>query len=247
MRKLCGTLLICSTAFLFGDVMYERTSTMSGMMGMESASEMRVFIKDDRSRTEMTAQDPRAGTVSDVRIIRLDKDVIWSLDQENKTYQEYLIQDGPAAEVTDTAGLPMPEVTVTRTGATRSLLGHACEEVIVSMAVADEQGSISFKQTMWVSRDVPGYEEIQQFQARVAASPMGASSAVPGMDKASFEAFRQKISEIDGFPLEIEIDVQLAGEGMSFAMEAHSTVTRIETAPINDRVFEIPPSYSLQE
>lgn len=248
MRKICCTLLICSAPLLFGDVMYEMTSTMSGMMGMQGQSEMRVFIKGDRSLTEMTAQDPMGGTVADTRIIRLDREVIWSIDHEHKTYREYTFKDmSAAAEGSDTAGLQMPDVTVTRTGEKKSLLGRECEEVIVAMSVANEQGTITFTQKMWVSKDFPGYAEVQDFQRQIAASGMGASSAMMGMDRASYEAFQQKISEIEGFPLEIDIDVQLGGEGMSIAMNAHSTVTKIETTPINDRVFEIPPSYSLQE
>lgn len=248
MKTTCFMLSLCLASMLFGDVMYEMTSTMSGMMGMQGQSQMRVFIKGDRSLTEMTAQDPMGGAMSDIRIIRLDKNVMWSVDHENKTYREYPIQDVPgAAEADDTAGAEMPDLTVTKTGDKKELLGKECEKIIVSMEVAADEGEMTFTQTMWVSQDIPGYREVQDFQQQIAQSGMGSSSAMMGMNKASYEEFQKKISEIEGFPLEIAIEITMGGEGMSFTMNARSEVTKIETTPINDKVFEIPPSYSLQE
>ncbi|MBE0432047.1 DUF4412 domain-containing protein [candidate division WOR-3 bacterium] len=248
MRIFCFTLSVCFASMLLGDVMYEMTSTMSGMMGMQGQSQMRVFIKGDRSLTEMTAENPMGGTMSDTRIIRLDKDVMWSIDHENKTYSEYPIKRiSGAAEGNDTLDAVMPDLTVTKTGDKKKILGKECEKIIVSMKIAADEGDMTFTQTMWVSQDVPGYREVQDFQQHIAESGMGSSSAMMGMNKASYEEFRKKISEIEGFPLEIDIEMTMGGEGMSFTMNAHSEVTNIETTPINDKVFEIPPSYSLQE
>ena len=77
MRLFCLTLLLCLASMLYGDVMYEMVSTSEGMMGMKGETNMRVFVKGDRSLTEMTAENPMGGTMTDTKIIRLDKNVIW--------------------------------------------------------------------------------------------------------------------------------------------------------------------------
>jgi hypothetical protein len=43
------------------------------------------------------------------------------------------------------------------------------------------------------------------------------------------------------------MEMAVGAEGMSFSFVTHSEVTKIETKPINDKVFEIPTGYSLRE
>jgi thymidine phosphorylase len=78
---------------------------------------------------------------------------------------------------------------------------------------------------------------------------MGMKSSKSGMmaDKKSFEEFQNKINEIEGFPLELDLEVIVASEQMSFSMKTHSVVTKIDAKPINNKVFEIPAGYSLKE
>lgn len=241
--------LLCFACFLFGDVMYEMVSTSEGMMGMKGETNMRIFVKGDRSLTEMTADSPMAGTMTDTKIIRLDKGVIWSLDHENKEYTEHsmadMSQEPGAGE--EEAEIPTHTLKVVRTGEKKKILNKDCEEVIVTMDVEGEEGTMALKQTMWVTKDIPGYKEIQKFQQQMSESDFASSSAMMGGNKKSYEDFQKKISEIEGFPLEINMEMIMGAEGMSFSFVTHSEVTKIETKPINDKVFEIPASYSLKE
>jgi hypothetical protein len=43
------------------------------------------------------------------------------------------------------------------------------------------------------------------------------------------------------------MEMTMGAEGMSFSFLTHSEVTKIETKPISDKVFEIPAGYSQRE
>jgi hypothetical protein len=68
-----------------------------------------------------------------------------------------------------------------------------------------------------------------------------------GANKQIYEEFQRKTSEIEGFPLELDMEMTVGAGGMSFSFLTHSEVTNIETQPISDKVFEIPAGYSLAE
>jgi len=227
--------------------MYEMTSATEGMMGMKGETQMRVFVKGDRSLTEMAADDAMAGSMSDTKIIRLDKGVIWSIDHENKEYTQYSLKEMTGEPVeSEEPAMEMPEVKVVRTGNKKKILNKDCEEIIVTMEAAGDEGSATFKQTMWVTNEIPGYKEIQDFQKHMSESGLGSSSMM-GPNKKNYDEFQQKISEIEGFPLEMIMEMSMGGGVMSFTMTTRSEVTKIETTPINDKVFEIPAGYSLKE
>jgi len=141
----------------------------------------------------------------------------------------------------------MPEITVEKTGKKKVLLGKECEEVVVSMKIEDAEGSMNFTQTMWNTKDIRGYKEITEFNKKM--TEMGMKSSKSGMmaDKKSFEDFQNKINELEGFPLELDLEVTMGSEQMSFSMKTNTLVTKIDDKPINQKVFEIPAGYSLKE
>ena len=247
MRLLCITLLVCFASTLYGDVMYEMVSTTEGMMGMKGETNMRIFVKGDRSLTEMTADDPRGGSMTDIKIIRLDKGVIWSVDHDKKEYTERSITSMQPEPEQAEEDIPMPNLKVVVTGEKKKILNKDCEQVIVTMDVEDEDGAMTFKQTMWVAKDIAGYDEIRDFQTQMSESDFSGSSAMMGANKKHYEDFQKKISEIEGFPLEIDMEMVMGAEGMSFSFLTHSEVIKIETKPINSKVFEIPAGYSLKK
>jgi hypothetical protein len=245
MRLFCLALLLCAGSTPYADVMYEMVSTSEGMMGMKGETNMRIFVKGDRSITEMTADDPTGGKMTDTKIIRLDKGVIWAIDHEKKTYTEIAIEQEKPSVGTSEEEIAMPDIKVVRTGETKKILNKDCEEVIVTMDIENEEGATKLEQTMWVTTDFPGYKEIQEFQSHMSGSG-SMSSSMMGGNKKTFEEFQKKTSEIEGFPLEIDMEMIMGAGGMSFSFLTHSEVTKIETNPISDKVFEIPAGYSLQ-
>lgn len=235
--------------FLHGDVMYEMSTTTEGLMGMGGGETLiSVFIKDDCSRTEMVMRDSMVSEMKNVFITRLDKGVIWTLNMDKEQYSEMKLgEETEKVEGEEETSAAMPEITVEKTGKKKVLLGKECEEVVVSMIVEDAEGSMNFTQTMWNTKDIKGYEEIMEFNKKM--TEMGMKSSKSGMmaDKKSFEEFQKKISEIEGFPLELDLEVTMGSEQMSFSMKTNTVMTKIDNKPINQKVFEIPAGYSLEE
>jgi hypothetical protein len=246
MRLFILTMLVCFVSVLYGDVMYEMVSTSEGMMGMKGETNMRIFVKGDRSLTEMTAENPMGGTMTDTKIVRLDKGVIWSIDHDKKQYTETKIAQEAQAPEQQEEEMEMPKLQVVRTGETKKILNKECEKCIVTMEANDEEGATTLKQTMWVTKDIPGYKEIQDFQKQMAGSG-SMSSSMMGANKKTYEEFQKKTSEIEGFPLEIDMEMNMGAQGMSLTFKTHSEVTNVETTPISDKVFEIPAGYSLKK
>lgn len=239
-------LILIFGLFLYGDVMYEMLTTTEGMMGMGSSeATIRVFIKGDYSRTETTAKSPMTGEITSTTITRLDKKLVWILNDENKEYSELdLPSKIEPAEVADTSILGlMPEIKVERSGEKKKILEKECEKIIVTMNIKseDEQGNIGMTQTMWVSRNIPGLKEINAFNKKLTEFTGGISqSAMMGINKKSMDEFQKKIGEIEGFPLELELNMTM-GNGMT--IKTYSTVTNISIVPISQKVFEIPEGY----
>jgi len=235
--------------FLYGDVMYEMMTTTEGLMGMGGGETLiSVFIKDDCSRTEMVMRDSMVSEMKNVFITRLDKGVIWTLDMDNEQYSEMKLgEETEKVEGEEETSAAMPEITIEKTGKKKVLLGKECEEVVVSMKVEDAEGSMNFTQTMWNTKDITEYKEITEFNKKM--TEMGMKSSKSGMmaDKKSFEEFQKKIDKIEGFPLELDLEVTMASEQMSFSMKTNTVVTKIDNKPINQKVFEIPAGYSLKE
>jgi hypothetical protein len=229
--------------------MYEMLTTSEGMMGASSESMLRIFIKKDYSRTEVATKSQMAGEQAIINIIRLDKELMWTLIPEEKAYTEMKFDDIKAAfEGEEGEAEVKPEFNVEKTGQKKKILNKDCEKIIVSMKAESEEGGVNFTQTMWVAKDIPGYQEIKSFQDKLMKTGIQSSaSSVLGGSKKSFEEFQKKISEIEGFPLEIDIEMTFGAEEMTFTVKTHSTITRIDAKPINKKVFEIPIGYTLKK
>ncbi len=241
-------LVFVFAAFIYADVMYEMVTTTEGMTGMDGGETMiSIFLKGDRSRTEVLSKNPMTGEMKNIYITRLDKKLIWVLDAENKQYSETKIGEEVEEEEGETEAV-LPDIKIEKTGKKKVLLGKECEEVVISMNVESEGNSMNFTQIMWVTSDISGYKEIKDFNDKMTEIGLrSTSSASMFGNKKSFEEFQKKINEIDGFPLEIDLDMTMGSEEMSFTIKTNSVVTKIDSKPINNKVFEIPEDYSLKD
>lgn len=245
-------LILLFVVFVYADVMYEMKTTTEGMMGMGGETMMRVFVKGDCSRTETTSDSPMTGETTDITIVRLDKGTIWTIDPEKKEYTETTFEEiskiKEEVKGEEEAEVEMPEIKVEKTGEVKKILDKDCEKVVLSMDATSEEGTLTFTQTMWVTKDVPGYQEINNFNKKLSELGVRSSpSTMMGGSKKSYEEFQQKTSKIEGFPLEIDLDMTMGAEGMSFAIKMHSVMTNFDTNPIDQRVFEIPKGYTLKD
>lgn len=238
--------------FLYGDVMYEMVTTSEDMMGMGGESTMRVFVKGDYLRTEATSKSPMTGETTDITIIRLDKRAIWTLDPEEKEYTETKIEqfEEPKQQATpeEEANVEMPEIKVEKTGEKKKILNKNCEKIVISMDATSEEGVMTFTQTMWITEEIPGFQEINNFNKKMSDLGISQSSATKmGGHKESYEELQKKTSEIEGFPLELDLDMTMGAEEMMFSIKMHSIVTNFNTTPIDKKVFEIPTGYTLKD
>lgn len=239
--------LILFACLLNGDVMYEMITTTEGMMGMGSETVTRNFIKGERMRTEVITKNPVLGEVSSISIVRMDKNLIWLLDEDKKEYSEISLESEEKIEPIDTAGI-IPEVNIQKCGEKKTILKLECEKYIVNMKVKSKEDTITIVQTMWVSQGIPGYEEITTFSKRLTTLAQDMKlGELMGIDQKSFSRFRKKISEIEGFPLETELNFIMTQEGEPFSFKTKSAVTKIDNIPISDRVFEIPTGYKRRQ
>ncbi len=250
MKLLRIMFLLTVGAFLFGDVMYEMLITTQGPQGMSVESMSKIFLKGNKVRTETTAKSSMTGEMTSVSITRLDKEVIWILDPEKKQYTELNLADlkkRMEQAYTDTQKNVVPEISVRKTGEKKKILNYDCEKVVLSMKVNSEQGGVNFTQTMWVTKDVPRYKELEAFQKMVAELGLQPSSSMLPISKKFLEEFKKKSESIQGFPLEMEMDMSMGSKEMPFSFKVHTEVSKIDAKPINAKVFEIPRGYKLKK
>ena len=236
--------------FLYGDVMYEMVVTTEGLLGMVSEEiTMRVFIKGDCSRMEMTTKNAMAAERDSeeniIIITRLDKGVIWTLDDDNEEYSENKIDELTDSVAIEEEGLKIEisEIKVEKTGNKKMILESECEEVVISMDIENDEDAMHLSQTMWVTQDVPGYEELDNFTKKMAEFNISPFSLNASGEDEFTEQFREKINSVEGFPLEVSLLMTM--DLLSFSMK--SLITNIDSIPIHNKVFEIPVGYSLRE
>ena len=250
MRIRSLALFFCLAACLYADVMYEMTTTTTGMAGMaDNESTMRIFIKKDCSRTEVTAKSEAIGTLSNTYIIRLDKKVIWMFDDVNKKYTEIAIGTTADSEFSSfDSSAPKPAINVETTDERKIIMEQECKKIAVSMKLNNPGSNVNFLQELWVVDSFPGVDEIKTFNKKLIEIGGGMMQTEEiGVDSRQLKQFVTEINNIEGFPLEIEFDVSIDVEEMKMEMKTKSTVTKISVVPISDKVFEIPEGYTLQD
>jgi hypothetical protein len=216
-----------STATLLADFQYQQTTKITGgmMAGMarfagKQATEPvvnTVAVKGNRMAhvSAKTAQ-----------VIDLDKETITHIDFDKKTYSvmtfeqmKQMMQEamqkmqgrqgnqGTGAEI----GF---QASVRQTGKSRDVNGINAQEYILTMAVTatDQQsgqgGAMNMTNDMWMAAEIPGFQEVKEFQRRMAskmgtmfgagASPM--QMMRPEMGKGMAEMAKE-MSKLKGMPV----------------------------------------------
>jgi hypothetical protein len=181
-----------------------------------------------------------------VVIVRLDKKIIWMLHPEKKTYSEMTFDDVAAMAKKGSERMAamkkkmkeMPEeqrkmmekmmggdadqeITVKKSGGTKTILGHTCSKLDVM------RGETEFM-TMWTAKDITGFQSLmgdwKEFSERMA-------SMAGGFVKGMGEVYKQ----IDGFPMQTTVSMM----GRSMTM----TVTKIEKRSTPAAEFDLPSGY----
>ncbi|HZP02297.1 MAG TPA: hypothetical protein VFD30_18580 [Terriglobia bacterium] len=236
-RRVTGALLL---AFVTGvgtsraDFKYTSTGKITGGMMAGMMKVMGAFSKQAREPVVTTHYlkgnrmriDHSDGNS---QIIDLEGRRIIAIDNPKKTYSVVTFEQMKAAlerarqQATGkgTEVKMTPKFEVTPTGNSRDLLGHTAKEVKVKLEMlmqsedAKQQSqsmAMIVNSDMWLAPSVPGYEEVQQFQTRMAKELDWLPGAVfrgdPKMSEAMLE-MRKHAAEMKGMPL-----LQVASIGM---------------------------------
>jgi hypothetical protein len=158
-------------------------------------------------------------------ITRLDKELSWHLDMKEKKYTEMtfaelkaMFEKGLAEaqikkeEAKDSVNLSA-NITVENTGKSQTIAGYKADEVIINMVFTgkDEEtgksSGMNMKMDLWVSKDVPGYQEYRHFN-QLLVEKLGFAGQGQGSMDQTLKGFGvdpkviyDKMKGVEGMPL----------------------------------------------
>jgi hypothetical protein len=216
MRKaMIIVLVLLIPAVVLGDLLIEEKVSSKGAMGMwESKGMETTYIKGDKVRTDsrttvkgmMEAMMPKPEVI-ETHIVRLDRGVIWSMDPEESTYSEMSVQDMGAigGEVESTMGVR--EITLSKTGDTRTIAGYECEGVLIEALIdVEAQGqsmTMNADALFWAAKEDKKLKELMKLWEGM----MGLMDVRDGGFGSGMRALWDKFNEIEGVPLAMELTV----------------------------------------
>lgn len=234
---------------VLADVTLKEKTVSTGLAGFGNGTSERTFvIAGDKSRSDdqftytgrfktlAGGGKPRSST----EIVRLDRELVWSLDPQKKQYTEMtfaemraLIAAG-AAEARAEMDEPGKErakdvemtykVDVQRTGKKDKINGFDAENVIVTITATAKdkkdggEGGYTMKLDQWLSTQVPGQAELAAFYRRY-AEKMGfdpqTRNQFAGLMAQYGDAVKQaadKLKDLKGYPVRSTVTLTLGAE-----------------------------------
>jgi hypothetical protein len=241
-------LILFSFSVSFADLVYKSKASTSGIMGMgEMEMETTTMFKGDKQRQEtvskftgaMAQYMPGGGEQKQITITRLDKELIWNVNLTDKTYTEMsLAQVKMMMERMKSQIKKKPEeeeakfqFDAKKTGQKKKIGGYECEEHIVNMIAEGRDPQTGKVQEfevqthLWVSSKVKGYDQIQDFQKKM-AQKMGweggqYANFMQGLGQFGLdtEELAKKMNEIKGFPMLTVVKMKASGEEITESEE----------------------------
>jgi len=236
-RYLALCLLGALPTSLRADFSYTETTQITGGAVLGMMKMAGTFSKQARQAGEpivsnVTVKGNRMVRSNSMRteIVDLDNETITTIDHTRKQYTtmtfEQMRQQIDAAikrgkeQKSDSDSTPSNtdlsfQVKVRNTGATKDVSGISAGESILSMAMdatdkkSGQTGSLAITNDMWLAPEVPGYNEVREFQQRFAAklgTVFGGSispallASQPGAGKAMADMVKE-MSKLKGVPV----------------------------------------------
>jgi len=225
----CLAAAVLLPAVVRADLTVKEETRMDGIMGMLSSKGVETtYIKGEKMRAEATVEmgGIMAASPSDVvTITRLDKGLIWFVDNADSTYTEMSLA-GSKAE-SSAAHFKVKDISINKTGRTKTIMGDKCEGVEVNLTIEASAGggegqqvqAQSVKSLFWMRPEVKDMAEMRRFwDAMVDVAKISQGS--DPMSEVMAPVFA-KIKEIPGVPLGIEMSLTAPlGEGGSAESQA---------------------------
>lgn len=191
-----------------------------------------------------------------IEIVDLDKETITNIDMNKRTYTQMTFEQmrqmfeqmaqqmkDRQAQQTPASSQPQPpsnvdlqfKVNVRNTGANKQLSGLNASESILTLQLEGtdttngQKGAFAMTNDMWMTPDVPGYEELREFNRKFAAKMGGMvggmSSAMASMQPGMAQGMSRmmtEVSKLKGIPVEqvMRMGATANGEPLPAASEA---------------------------
>jgi hypothetical protein len=240
------------------DVTLKATATGKGL-GMSGTTSNVTYIKGLKMRSEAAS-----GKASNVTIFDVDAQKMYIVNDKKK---EVDVWDMGAftQELSKSVSTEGVHASMTPNGQTKTLHGHTAEGYNVEITVPATLGgpggmpiTMLLTGVSWIAKGAPGSADYAAFYKGAAEkgwifSDPRAAQGAPGQAKAMAQMYSE-FSKIGGMPLETQMDIKATGEGPVAAMMAKmggvsttTTIDSVETGPIDDALFQVPPGYTVKE
>jgi hypothetical protein len=253
-----GLILLLFTANIaLSDVTLKSTVENTGLGGvMNMQGTQMVLISGNKEKTvtsmKMTNKVVKflgGGKPQETaEIMRLDKDVVWTLNAKEKEYSELTfaqmkalaeqaVQKGrneKARKQEDSIRITA-DVTVTPTGQSQTIIGYKSDEVLVKMTFTGTDTSTGKTSRMvldmdlWLAKDVPGYAEYRSFHQKLgeklgvtAMQGTGMTDALKGFG-VDLKIVYEKMKDFDGMSMKTVVSILPEGFD-TLAVQTQDTV-----------------------
>jgi len=240
------------------DVTIKATASGKGL-GMSGETQNVTYIKGLKMRSEATSKKSNSVTIFDV-----DAQKMYVLNDRKKEVDAW-----DMAALTQEMSKSVPtegvQASITPNGQTKTISGQTADGYDVKIVVpATIGGPGGMPMTMllggvsWIAKGVPGAADYAAFYKGAAEkgwifSDPRAAQGAPGQAKAMAQMYAE-FAAIGGLPYEANMDIKVEGDGPIAAMMAKmggvsttTTIDSVETAPLDDALFQVPADYTLKE
>lgn len=221
---------------LLADFSYQETSTITGGMMMSvmriagafskqarEPIQSTVAVKGDKMlhRTSHTASviDLASGTITHIDFQKKQYSVMTF--EEMKQMMEQMSQKVQKSDKGEKAEVKF-KVSANATGKSKAVAGFEAKEMIMKMEMegadkeSGQKGGMTVTTDMWVAPGIPGYQEVRDFQKRMAEklnwSPGGNMfMANPQVSQGMAEVSKE-LAKLDGMPVQTFISMGMSGQ-----------------------------------
>ena len=222
-------------------VIKQKTSAAMAMGVIKSSGTITTAISGDKQRSDSEMKTKlviASSTVKTTDIMRLDKELVWNLDNKKKTYTEMTFAemramlDSLQAEM-QKAGeesgkededyeVSPPEFKIEKTGKTATVAGYSCEEYLMTVVTraknkkTGDTGSFTLHDRLWMTKDWAGQAEYEAFALKMAEKMgfgRGMESAQSYLAMMGIDAddLSKEMGKVGGFPMKQEMTMYTFG------------------------------------
>ena len=183
-----------------------------------------VYFKADRARME----DPTGNLCprDSMTIYRLDKGVMWVVQRNTKTYEEYRFED-----MRKLPRLGDVKVNTEKTDETKVIKGHKCRKFVTK--IKNPGSRMTITHTTWATDEIKTDEAMKEFTKKAIKELEGVS-----MLQGAFEYY-QDLIDAGVFSVKTVTTSSFRGKGR----ETTTTLDSLSTDELEDSLFVVPKGY----